>query len=54
MDDCWECVGDSGFIRRESEAGDQRLDVWVGDPTLGVGDSLEVEYCSDFEGVWGP
>lgn len=54
MDDCWERVGDSGLIGRMSKACDQGLDVWVGDPALGVGDPLEVERCSYFKGVWGP
>lgn len=54
VNDCGQCVRGSGLIGRDSEACDQGLDVWVGDPALSVGDTLEVEYCSYFEGVWGP
>lgn len=52
--DCWEGVGGSGGVGGDVEAAEERCDVWVGDPALGVGDFLEVEDGADFQGVWGP
>jgi hypothetical protein len=54
MNDDRQGVGNAGLIGAELEALGQRGNIGIRDPTLGVGNALEVEDRADLDGIGGP